>query len=430
MIQALQQGILPITSKCNVKCLFCSHRFNPPGVKTYNVAARSISEIREDMTLVKRLNTITIGESVTTLIEGEPLCHPEFLAIMYLVRDHYPQALIRLTTNGVLLTDSILQELKGLGPVELTLSVNSVTTKGRAALGLAEADTLLSLLPRLADYVPWHGSVVAMSHHVGIEDIAQTLEVLCLAGACTVRVFVPGFTRLAPAELVPSPESIMQVRNLVQVMQARLITPITLEPDYINDLLPEVQGSIADSPARAAGFVGGEVVQSVNGERPRSRVHAFNLMESAENPAVRYKRGLSEVVVTVVKGKGEKSGLVMQYDMSPLEMDDLLSTIEEAALLKKKVFVLASVLGQAIVRQVLRGTDARVEKVESRFFGGNIATAGLLTVEDFAHVLEREHRLDGALVVLPHKAFDMRGRDLTGKSYLTLQDFGCRVVLV
>ncbi|MDP3486385.1 MAG: DUF512 domain-containing protein, partial [Bacillota bacterium] len=414
----------------NVQCLFCSHKFNPPGVKTYSFPARSVSEIGEDMALVKRLKTITIGESVTTLIEGEPLCHPEFMAIMGLVRDHYPHALIRLTTNGVLLTESILQQLKELGLVELTLSLNSVTAPGRANLGLSEADTLLSLLPRLSSYAPWHGSVVAMPHRVGIEDVSQTLEKLCRAGARTIRIFVPGFTRLAPADLVPNAEDMVRVKNLAQAMQARFTTPVLLEPDYSNDLLPIVQGSMDGSPARAAGFVGGEVVQTVNGERPRSRVHAFNLIESAENPAVRYKRGLGELAVTMAKTKGEKSGLVMQYDMSPLEMDDLLRAVEEAIILKKKVFVLASVLGQGIVRQVLHGTAARVEKVESRFFGGNIATAGLLTVEDFAHVLERERRLDGALVVLPHKAFDMRGRDLTGRSYLTLQDFGCRVVLV
>lgn len=430
MIQALQQGILPITSQCNVKCLFCSHRFNPPGIKTYSFAHRSTSEIVEDMALVKRLKTITIGESVTTLMEGEPLCHPEFMAILRLVRDHYPNSLIRITTNGVLLTERMLQQFRQLGPMELTLSLNSVTVEGRAHLGLSEACTLLALLPRLADFVPWHGSLVAMSHRVGIEDVAQALETLCLAGAYTVRVFVPGFTRLAPAELIPSTEVMMQVKNLVRATQSRFSTPILLEPDYITDLFPMVHGSMNHSSARAAGFIGGEIVQAVNGERPRSRVHAFNLIEAAENPAVQYKKGSREVVVTVAKAKGEKSGLVMQYDMSPLEMDDLLSAVEEAVALKKKVLVLASVLGQGIVKQVLQGTVARVEKVESHFFGGNIATAGLLTVEDFAHVLENEHRLDGALVVLPHKAFDMRGRDLTGRSYLTLQDFGCRVVLV
>ena len=157
---------------------------------------------------------------------------------------------------------------------------------------------------------------------------------------------------------------------------------------------------------------------------------SFNLIENAENPQVQYKRGVRELLVTMAKTKGEKSGMVMQYDMSPLEMDDLHTTVEEAVLLKKKVLVLTSALGLGVVRQVLQGTPARVEKVESRFFGGNIATAGLLTVEDFAHALERELRMDGALVILPHKAFDMRGRDLTGHSYLTLQDYGCRVVLV
>ena len=430
MIQALQQGILPITSQCNVRCLFCSHKFNPPGVKTYSFSSRSINEIKEDMALVKRLKTITIGESATTLIEGEPLCHPDFMAIVHLARTHYPQALIKVTTNGVLLTESMLQQLKELGSVELTLSLNSMTGKGRATLGLPPAKALLSLLPHLSDYVPWHGSVVAMPQCVGIEDVEQTLEGMCRALARTVRVFVPGFTRLAPAELTVSAIDGVKVRSMTERVQSRYKTPIVLEPDYLDDLQPIVHGSMANSPARAAGFVGGELILNVNGERPRSRVHAFNLMESAESPEVHYKRGVAEKVVTIAKAKGEKSGMVMQYDMSPLEMDDLLATVEEAIFLKKKVLVLSSALGYGVVKQVLRGSTASVEKVENRFFGGNIATAGLLTVEDFAFVLKREPRIDGALVVLPHKAFDVRGRDLIGQSYLALQEFGCRVVLV
>lgn len=430
MIQALQQGILPITSQCGADCLFCSHRYNPPRVRTYHIPARSLQEIQEDMDLVKHLKTITIGESITTIVEGEPLCHPQLAEILSVVRNHYKGALIKLTTNGVLLNTTWVERLHSLAPIELTISLNSVSPKGRDLLGLPQAPELVPLLPSLSEHFPWHGSVVAMPHIVGREEFAHTLETLCVANARTVRVFYPGLTGLAPKELELTLESRQWVMSYVHDIQKRFNTPIILEPTTLDNLAAVVEGSIEGSAARISGINGGEVILVVNGEVPRSRVHAFNLVEAQANPVVKYRRGLFEHSTTLQKERGHKSGLVMHYDLSPLEIDELLQAVEEAALINKRVLVMTSALGYGVIAEVLRHTSAKVEKVESRFFGGNIAAAGLLTVEDFAHVLDRHRRVEGWLVVLPHKAFDMRGRDLTGRSYLSLQDYGCRVVLV
>jgi len=219
------------------------------------------------------------------------------------------------------------------------------------------------------------------------------------------------------------------VHTLIKEVQTRYDTPILLEPETVTDLSATVQGTIPNSPAREGGIKSGDIIQSINGAKPRSRVHAFNLVESGANPQIRYKRSVTEHTVVLNKGKGARSGLVMHYDMSPLEMDELLEVVESAVLTKKRVMVLTSALGHPLVSRVLEGTEARVETVENNFFGGNIAAAGLLTVADFSQALSRR-RVAGWLVVVPHKAFDLRGRDLTGSSYLTLQEHGCRVVLV
>ncbi|TLM91262.1 MAG: DUF512 domain-containing protein [Actinobacteria bacterium] len=84
-------------------------------------------------------------------------------------------------------------------------------------------------------------------------------------------------------------------------------------------------------------------------------------------------------------------------------------------------------------------TTARLEimPVPSRYFGGNIMAAGLLTVEDFAAAWTERTGVTGAtkenrtdLVLLPAAAFDARGWDLTGRSYQELADItGTKVMI-
>ena len=60
--------------------------------------------------------------------------------------------------------------------------------------------------------------------------------------------------------------------------------------------------------------------------------------------------------------------------------------------------------------------------------------AGLLTVSDFAGALRdwyKGYAWHPDLILLPGLAFDLRGRDLSGRSYLDLaEEFGCIVVTI
>ncbi|MFZ5647738.1 MAG: DUF512 domain-containing protein, partial [Bacillota bacterium] len=58
--------------------------------------------------------------------------------------------------------------------------------------------------------------------------------------------------------------------------------------------------------------------------------------------------------------------------------------------------------------------------VKNRFFGGTIGCAGLLTVEDMMETV-KEYRDKADLFLIPGIAFDNRGKDITGLSYLDLK---------
>ncbi|MFO7819200.1 MAG: hypothetical protein R6V17_03080 [Halanaerobacter sp.] len=72
VISAQQDNILPITSVCNLDCKFCSHKGNPPEVKTFASGHRPLKEIRSLIDFLSADRKIIIGESATKIEEGEP----------------------------------------------------------------------------------------------------------------------------------------------------------------------------------------------------------------------------------------------------------------------------------------------------------------------------------------------------------------------
>jgi len=93
------------------------------------------------------------------------------------------------------------------------------------------------------------------------------------------------------------------------------------------------------------------------------------------------------------------------------------------------VLVLTSVWGFPWLEKVLpewkkTGAEVHLSAVPNRFYGGSIASAGLLTTFDFqrglkAAIFVAGHDFD--LVLLPARAFDFRGRDLLGRHYSCLK---------
>ena len=71
-----QFNVLPVTSKCNFSCLFCSHKQNPPDIKVFSVPDLSLSGLIDIIDFLDKDRKIVIGESATNIIEGEPFCNP------------------------------------------------------------------------------------------------------------------------------------------------------------------------------------------------------------------------------------------------------------------------------------------------------------------------------------------------------------------
>lgn len=428
---AMESNILPITSRCDAKCVFCSHHDNPAGIRVVSIPPRTLDEIEWTLSFLNSTKKITIGESATNIIEGEPFCHPEFVEIIRMVRKKFADTPISITTNGHRLDREMVSFLKEVEPVELNLSLNSTTVKGRSILmgdDLLLAEHTINGVKLLhMNQISFHGSIVAMPHLVGWADITETVEYLAENGALSIRIFMPGYSKKASPELRFDP--LVMHRELVSFVENRvgkIACPLMLEPSLISDLTPVVSNVISNSKAYEAGLRRGDVIKKVNGLVPRSRVEGWNFLQQPGDICTEIERTGHLMELKWNDREGGKSGAVMEYDFDMRRMEALEQIIGTCS---GRVLALSSELGFQVLKavfQLMHLPEDRVEiqAVKNYLFGGSIGAAGLLTVADFAQASEDycscHDRPD--LILVPQEPFDSQGYDVMGRPYWELTE--------
>jgi len=422
---AARDNILALTSTCNLSCVFCSHRQNPPALRSYRLPPLTLGQVFEAAAFLSPLQKVIIGESATRFDEGEPFTHPEILLILRGLRRMFPETPLALTTNATLLSPAILAELAALQPLELTVSLNSGTVKGRRLLlGDREPERAPQAVAELAGYgLTFHGSLVAMPHLAGLEDMLTTIRFLAAHGAKTTRLFLPGFTGVAPSELRFPATLWDELVGISRELTLELDMPVLPEPALPSDLTPEIYGVMRDTPARKAGLLPGDIILAVNGRKARTRAEAFCLVKKAADPLLSVRREGRELTMAIQKKEREAPGFVMLFDFDPLRLEEAGKKIQRAR--SRAPLLLTSVFGEPLLRQsaaILALPDMAVKAVENRFFGGSIKAAGLLVAADLLAAAQdalSKQRHD--LVLVPREAFDHHGLDLTGVSLTSLE---------
>ncbi|HXY32543.1 MAG TPA: radical SAM protein [Gemmatimonadaceae bacterium] len=100
---------LIITRRCNLSCGYCSEY-------DHSSAPVPLDALRSRLDAIHRLRALNI-----TLLGGEPLMHPDLVAIVEHAAKH---AQVSITTNGFLLTQEIIERLNGVGLSNIQLSVD------------------------------------------------------------------------------------------------------------------------------------------------------------------------------------------------------------------------------------------------------------------------------------------------------------------
>jgi len=129
---------LELTYRCNWRCVFC---YNP---RRHDRRALSFDEwcgVLDDLRV--------LGALYVALTGGEPLAHPEFLAIARAARER--AFALRILTNGTLVTALLADEIAALRPLAVELSLHGATaqTHDRATATPGSFDAMLRGLDRL-----------------------------------------------------------------------------------------------------------------------------------------------------------------------------------------------------------------------------------------------------------------------------------------
>lgn len=392
---------------------------------------RDIDDVERTLPWLQGSGSVVIGESVTRVNEGEPFTHPAILEILELVRRVYPRIPIRITTNGSLVSGHMVDELSNLG-AELVVSLNTVG-KRREIMGDPSPSMTLRNVEALGGKVRFEGSVVALPFLTGWDDLGDTLRFLKDAGAWSIRVFMPGFSRRHPLWAQMPQNTWDELREYSMNAAAKLKIPVLLEPAALPDVSARIEAVLVDSPARRAHLFPNDVILAVSGREVFSRKDAFDRARQDENPVLAVLRDGGIFDVRLVKPGGVSPGFVMFSDLDESEW----VTWERRSGARRwgdSILILTSVLAKPVIEAALarRNLQVRCKAVQSRFFGGNIQAAGLLTVSDFVAAFQAfvETSRKPRLVTLPRRAFDAWGRDMEGVHLRVFAETtGCRVLL-
>lgn len=115
----LEYLVINILDHCNLKCKGCDHFacIADPYLVPFQTLHNDIERMAE---IMHGDNIMKIG-----VMGGEPLLHPDLLEILKDVRNNFPNAIIRLTTNGLLL----LQQKEDFWAVCRDYNITIVNTK-------------------------------------------------------------------------------------------------------------------------------------------------------------------------------------------------------------------------------------------------------------------------------------------------------------
>lgn len=425
LVEAVRKdNVLPLTGLCNLSCVFCSHRNNPPGTKAFSFAPLP-EEIWSDLAhYLDPERKIIIGESATRLREGEPFTHPQFQQVMHTLRFLYPKTLIQITTNGSLFGEDTAAFLAALKPLELVISLNSASAKWRRfIMNDNHPENALTVPELLASHnIPFHGSLVALPHLTGFNDLDATVAELDRYGAETIRILLPGYTAMSDPSIITPTGTNKNLYAYAAKANKRFQSVVLVEPPLIEDLEPLVEGVIRESSASKAGLLTGDRIDLVNGLKPQTRVEAFNMVDSKALAQLIISRGNIRLETAINSNYSKASGLVMNYDLNPDQILRVKSRLSESVktlmMLSEPAF---SRWQAAADKYCLKNITFKT--VRSNFFGGSINCAGLLTVGDFQAALD-EIELSGQYeqVLIPSIAFDGSGRDMCGIHYHNLQN--------
>lgn len=413
-------NILPVISECNTNCIFCSHKQNPKEVQVFRLPKLDIKDFEEIIEFLSPNKKIVIGEAATRIIEGEPFLYKDILELLYLIRKKFKNTPIQITTNGLLIDELIIEKLVELGNIELNISVNSVDSlKHKQILGLKAERNIKDILDLIKGKLKFSGSCVLVPEIMGWRDIEEICSFLDKSQGETVRLFIPGHTKLSK-NTYDFFDLYKEAKQAVDYIRNRYSIPVIIEPSVINELDCRIEGVIKDSPADNSGIKVGDLIKEINGKQVESRVDGFDKVFRSFNPKLKIIRDNVIINVNLLKPKNSSPGFIVLFDIDPNVSRQVINVVKRNG--GENVLFITSELAYNILFHYFSNSNFsfkyNIIKAQNSYFGGTIKCAGLLTVQDVLDATTEFLKTNPIpdLIILPPIMFDSNRKDLVGRS--------------
>lgn len=437
---------------CNLRCKFCYEGGNPLPFEKTRLSVREADtriryyrhDVQKGLPLFK------------TRLYKEPFTNRDLLPILRMVRTADPMVEIPLTTNGSFFTDQVLEQLAGLVPVNLCVSLNSSHPEGRRKLmGDQKSEESIKMIEKLKSYdLPFVGTIVAWPE-LETNELIDTIYYLDRNLARAIRVTLPGFSRFFSA--VP-PFNTKEVWDKVLAdvlpLRGKIKTPLLVLPSlyHTRALLPEVAGVIRESPAEQAEIKFGDIVRSVNGKSVYNRAAAKKLLaQEYSSPVMQIALERNgEIFQIELREKGADQscypyrppgypasmanpfGIILIDDFDPVWLWEVMKRVVEIK--AKHVLLMTSAIMEPVVAFLLASvpeldnllgeTNLYLWVPEHRYWGGNIILGDLYTCSDYLQAVndfQEKQGLKPDLIILPNSFSPNNTTDLLGVSYSSLE---------
>lgn len=452
----------PLSGICNVHCSFCMERTIP------FERSNTVLSLSEANTRFKYY----LPDSKRCLFPSprphlETFLNKDAITILKKARHLSPEELFIVTTNGTTLTPDIVTELKGIKPIFIKLSVNSMNLETRNSLmGLRDSMTSVQSCMEMlkAAGIPFSASLVAWPD---IEDreLESSLVDLVKYLPYGLRIRLPLVHKYSPKK--PDRDMVAywgEISGFIDSIRGKLAVPTWIEPIQFGrpPLVAMVDGIIANSPAAREGLLPGDLIVSIDDKDVYSRFEIRELFASTEftkktmtSVQVRrngrllsftldseIKTGLAYPYDSNLGHPGERFGMLLLPDFDIGFLDNILRlSLKHSA---SRILLFASPLTAGTVEHLINGVrlyknffkerDLCIYTLERTWMEGNTVMLDSRFVEDYEQAILKVCKQPGFepdLILIPDCFGSAWGTDFKGRSiYEVEREVGVPIELI
>jgi len=436
-----------ISGKCGIACTFCYLKGNTPELQRLHGAV-SEAELVYRIKLFRQGKTILPKNIVST---DEQTTNPHLFKALEEIREKTTSP-ISIETNGVFLTDEMIERLGSIEDLLINISVNTINEqlRGRLLHDRHPSRVRSNLEHLAAAHIPFSISIVPW-FEVPLDDLERTIEFAHEIQANHIRIRLPGYTSSFSSEKLYDLDDLWgNILNALLKVRERVDTPIIVEPNKYEQLLlhktwslPVVLGTVKNSPAREAGLRVGDYIRKINGKpafwRADGMRELVRFWVNGLDARLDIKRQNSRLSCHIKYSSQNRYPYASNDPRSPYGLylcDDIhTATIRHLKILlsnikPKRPIMISSALMKKSVSCLFRMyglfddyPEMKLHVVPNAYFGGNVFMGDLVVVRDILDYVRnsqmKKERRD--LLILPSSGFNEHGRDLLGESYKTIE---------